>query len=1025
MHVARRLESIAWAVLIGIGAMPATAAAAHATTQARVSCAEPARLFATPPRRQPFTLQVASGVRWLEIDERGQQLDVSGTPGLRSLRLSQPLRWGQHWLQLPAGASITVRRTESASAPNRFAVVAHCTPSVAEIDWLAELGDIDQRINSPRDRATALQARDDLERLQATAADAASRALVVHYRALALNAGNEPRAAAAEFARAERAWQDVDKPGRADAARAGRIEAEYASEQLDAVLRDTEATARLRARSYFQARTLNTRCLALADLGRFAPAATCYRDALADFRRLDEMPEYASTLKNAASLQLRRGDLREARRLARVGLKFAAGPYAPMTRGRLLLLLAVLDRQQGDLAASLRNLDAARSQLQQAGSEALFWRASSLLEEASLMQQLGSYPEAYAALAAATRLIAPADSLAPRARILAGLDAATHRFAAARWWYRVAEYLYARQKMGPAREVTRLARLQVEVEAGDIDEAQRVLAGPRSRVGLYEPQWQLLAAQVALRRGDLATVAQDLRAVRGKPLALVDQRRLAVIEAELDDRSGDAPAAARVLHAMAGSIESVARMTRNPVLRHVVEREVLPLRRAAFERMLGGSVQAAPDPAAIVAWFAVADAPGSDTAAGLADDRAFDEAVAAELLAPGSAGRAAAQGSAQRQLLAILARNAGTAATAVPAPDPPSVAALQHALDGDSAFIAYLGGRTRGGLLWVTADSARVVAAASPDTVRAAGAALRELLQSAASPRADIEAATQRLSAALLGHLSGPVPRRLYVLPDETTAAVAWSALRWPGHEQPLLDSTATSVVRLTRDQAPLPPPPAALDLIVSAQARSRRALLPELTGAAVEAGQIAPLLGAHDMRLRDHAAATQVEVLAALAAPGAWVHVAAHGAAQPQRVGYGGIWLEPAAADLAPPVLRWLDVLDTGARPDLVVLDACRLGDSGNVAGANSSFAGALVDAGARRVVAAAWPLSDAAAAVWVPAFYAALFADPQHDAAQALRAAQLRLRRSRAFAHPFFWASLQALARLSVAPVAASAAK
>jgi CHAT domain-containing protein len=61
-------------------------------------------------------------------------------------------------------------------------------------------------------------------------------------------------------------------------------------------------------------------------------------------------------------------------------------------------------------------------------------------------------------------------------------------------------------------------------------------------------------------------------------------------------------------------------------------------------------------------------------------------------------------------------------------------------------------------------------------------------------------------------------------------------------------------------------------------------------------------------------------------------------------------------------------------------------------------------------------WPVSDAAAAIWVPAFYSALTADPQHDAAEALRIAQLKLRDSRAFRHPFYWAGLQAFARVAL---------
>src|SRR5262249_58991567 len=107
------------------------------------------------------------------------------------------------------------------------------------------------------------------------------------------------------------------------------------------------------------------------------------------------------------------------------------------------------------------------------------------------------------------------------------------------------------------------------------------------------------------------------------------------------------------------------------------------------------------------------------------------------------------------------------------------------------------------------------------------------------------------------------------------------------------------------------------------------------------------------------------------------------------------------------------IDVLDKGVRSDLVVLDACQTGDSGTAVNGNLSFADAVSRAGARRVVAVMWPVSDAAAAIWVPAFYTALAADESHDTADALRSAQQRLRASRSFSHPFYWAGMQAIER------------
>jgi CHAT domain-containing protein len=117
------------------------------------------------------------------------------------------------------------------------------------------------------------------------------------------------------------------------------------------------------------------------------------------------------------------------------------------------------------------------------------------------------------------------------------------------------------------------------------------------------------------------------------------------------------------------------------------------------------------------------------------------------------------------------------------------------------------------------------------------------------------------------------------------------------------------------------------------------------------------------------------------------------------------------------PAFLSWLDVLSAGVSADLVVLNACDLGDSGEAVNGNMSFAAAVSRAGARQVVAALWAVSDSAAALWVPAFYSAISAHPELDSAEGLRAAQLRLRSTISFRHPYFWAGMQSISNLNVA--------
>jgi len=130
---------------------------------------------------------------------------------------------------------------------------------------------------------------------------------------------------------------------------------------------------------------------------------------------------------------------------------------------------------------------------------------------------------------------------------------------------------------------------------------------------------------------------------------------------------------------------------------------------------------------------------------------------------------------------------------------------------------------------------------------------------------------------------------------------------------------------------------------------------------------------------------------------------------------------LNDGSGEQQPQFLGWLEILEHDVRAELVVLDACWLGDDGDSASAGSSFTSALSQSGARHVVAPVWPVSDAASTIWVSAFYSGLIANPKRDVAEAVRTAQLKLRETRMFRHPFYWAGLQSLSRtIESSPVA-----
>ncbi len=94
---------------------------------------------------------------------------------------------------------------------------------------------------------------------------------------------------------------------------------------------------------------------------------------------------------------------------------------------------------------------------------------------------------------------------------------------------------------------------------------------------------------------------------------------------------------------------------------------------------------------------------------------------------------------------------------------------------------------------------------------------------------------------------------------------------------------------------------------------------------------------------------------------------------------------------------------LNLGA--DLVVLSSCRSGAGSRAGGLGlSELTASFLEAGARRVLASLWPVSDRSTAGLMDSFYASL--ERESDYGQVLRQAKLQMLRSE-YRHPFHWAS------------------
>ncbi|HEX4178995.1 MAG TPA: CHAT domain-containing tetratricopeptide repeat protein [Rhizomicrobium sp.] len=94
----------------------------------------------------------------------------------------------------------------------------------------------------------------------------------------------------------------------------------------------------------------------------------------------------------------------------------------------------------------------------------------------------------------------------------------------------------------------------------------------------------------------------------------------------------------------------------------------------------------------------------------------------------------------------------------------------------------------------------------------------------------------------------------------------------------------------------------------------------------------------------------------------------------------------------------------------NLVVLSACNTGASGGTrfgGGALEGLADAFFNAGAHAVLASHWEVPSAATRALMTNTFASMAKDPRHDAAEALRQAQLALIAQGPTAHPFDWAA------------------
>lgn len=835
-------------------------------------------------------------------------------------------------------------------------------------------------------------------------------ALEQHAEATRLSREGASAAAQATYLRAAEAWAAAGDPLRAAAARYGAASRlamlDRHREALDAAP-DIAALAagaapRPQAQAYYRLRIEADRCLWLRRIGEPAAAERCLTPVPEAYAALGEHSEAGNAWLNLAAMQMEDGSVEAARALLQRAL--AQPRLSPLVRGRLGVLQARLHYEDGRVSEALRAAEQALDTLQQTNDWA--WQVHALLRLADLHRDLGAQAEARNWVERALQQLegreAPrieAKARLLKARILETFDepaAAAAQAAAAR-----ARLQADGNPLAAAHAGLQLARLAPgAIDPGLLAAEIESLGAPPA---LRQP-WALLQAEHALAAGRPQEAAALLPDAAQFSALELRQRRLAVAVA-LQLADGRGAEALADIEAEVSRLQALVARADNGGLRHLLSRRMHALRALWIDSWI--ALPASQRPGADAVWSLLLSTHAPRQLRGLAEPGALppQEARALMLALRGEdAGLEAPALEADVDLLRRLLAEADSAAAQAPA----TLSAAQARLGEDAVWLGWGFGERHALLLEVRGGDARVHLLGEAAPLRRDLHRLDAGLRRPDSDRQQLEDSAVALGPRLLPATPLAGTQRLYALMDGALPAVPLALLHWPGDAQPLIERLAISRVedlpergdRLGRAQR-------ALVLYAAGGDSARR---PQLRNAPLESqllGRALPELSVEPAALTGAA-----QLREALGTAATWVHVAAHGETRRGLQGYAGLWLDASSADPRLGFVSWLDLLGRPVRSPLVVLNACELAASGDASvGGSASFATALSAAGAAHVIAGQWAVSDGAAGLWVEAMYAGL---AEHgEPARALQRAQLRLRDSRAYRHPFYWAGLVHLQR------------
>lgn len=353
---------------------------------------------------------------------------------------------------------------------------------------------------------------------------------------------------------------------------------------------------------------------------------------------------------------------------------------------------------------------------------------------------------------------------------------------------------------------------------------------------------------------------------------------------------------------------------------------------------------------------------------------------------------------------------------------PPSLKELGARLFAGSpglTVLSYLSGEDQTLLFVVTAGlKPGAPAVVTPLRLALSARALREqseqLRAACSQPGGDYRAASRKLYDALIAPAAKLLAGKthLVVLPDSAMPPLPFQALldpqgkhlveRWSLSYAPSV--TALLAMRELRDRRKKEAV-AAVPLV--AVGRPKFASLADLPATEKEVQDIARQAG-KGAALLVGGEATEARVRDALG-KARYAHLATHGVLNEAAPLYSGLALTPAPGSDG--MLEARELMELDLKSELVVLSACETGLGQQVRGEGVlGLTWALFVAGAPASVVTQWQVEDTSTGMLMQGFYGGLLRPakgvPAPTKAQALRSAQLQLLKSKAQAHPYYWA-------------------